>query len=58
MDRNGVALDIVRADVIDLVADLDVHIALALLELIGEVGRALIGEVDTLDPIGNVYVKD
>ena len=58
MDCYGVALDIVRADVIDLVADLDVHITLTLLELVGEVGGALVGEENSLDLVGNIYVED
>ena len=56
MDCDGVALDVIGADVGDHVADLGVHIALALLELVGEVLRSLVGEVDALNLVGNVNV--
>ena len=58
MDRYGVTVEIVGADVLDLLSGLDVHISVRLSEGVGEVGRALICEPDTVNRIGNIYVVD
>ena len=56
VDSDGVALYIVGADVVYLVTYLHVHISLALLEDVGEVLRALIGQMYSLYFIGDIYV--
>ena len=56
MDSNRVTLNVVGTYVVYLVTDLDIHISLALFEFVGEVLRALVGEVHTLYLVGNIYV--
>ena len=58
MDGDGVAVEVVRTDVLDLLAGLEIHITLGFFEGIREVMRALIGEADAVDAIGNIYVID
>ena len=56
--RHGVASDIVGAHVFDSVACLEIVVAIALLEHVGEVGRALVGQVYALYLVGDIYVED
>ena len=58
MDGYGVAVEVARADVFDLLAGLQVHIALGFFKGIREVMRALIGEANSVYNVGNVDVID
>ena len=58
MDSDGVAVEVARTYVRDLLAGLQVHIAVCFLEGIREIMRALIGEADAVDAVGNINVID